>query len=354
MIYLDNSATTRTLPEAAQAAFQAMTEDFYNPAAAYAFGARTEKRVNEARTIMARPLRARREEIIFTSGGTESNNAAVFGSLKSWHGPKRVITTAVEHPSVFETVQSLQQSGDVDIVILPVNDQGYPDLAALRDALTENTALVSMMHVNNELGTVTDLFAASRLIRRYAPRAIFHADGVQAYLKVDTDNLGVDLYSISAHKFHAPKGVGALYKRTGVRFSGGQMGGGQENNLRSGTLNVLDDHPGCDPQRSLSGRGRAAYPEPVLYGGQGRGAAPRSRTVRRVRVHRFRLRRPQGGEEPHPDSGGHRRSTAGGSHPLQPLPLQYPGGDGQSRSDRFRAGQVFAKIQKKMSRRKDI
>ena len=238
MIYLDNSATTRTLPECAQAAMQAMTEDFYNPAAAYAYGARTEKRVNEARAMIARPLRAKREEIIFTSGGTESNNAAVFGTLRIWYGKKRVITTAVEHPSVYEAVQSLKQSGDVEIVILPVNEQGYPDMVALRDALTEDTALVSMMHVNNELGTVTDLAAASRLIRRYAPRAIFHADGVQAYLKVDTDNLGVDLYSISAHKFHAPKGVGALYKRSGVRFGGGQIGGGQENNLRSGTVNV--------------------------------------------------------------------------------------------------------------------
>ena len=238
MIYLDNSATTRTLPEAAEAALAAMTGDFFNPAAAYAYGARTEKRVNEARTVIARPLKAKREEIIFTSGGTESNNAAIFGSLKGWRGPKRVITTAVEHPSVFEAVQSLQQSGDVDIVILPVNEQGYPDMNALRDALSEDTALVSMMHVNNELGTVTDLASVARLVRRYAPRAIFHADGVQAYMKVDTVNLGVDLYSVSAHKFHAPKGVGALYKRTGVRFAGGQIGGGQENNLRSGTLNV--------------------------------------------------------------------------------------------------------------------
>ena len=238
MIYLDNSATTRTLPEAAEAAMAAKTGDFFNPAAAYAYGARTEKRVIEARTVIARPLKAKREEIIFTSGGTESNNAAIFGSLKGWRGPKRVITTAVEHPSVFEAVQSLQQSGDVDIVILPVNEQGYPDMNALRDALSEDTALVSMMHVNNELGTVTDLASVARLIRRYAPRTIFHADGVQAYMKVDTVNLGVDLYSISAHKFHAPKGVGALYKRTGVRFAGGQIGGGQENNLRSGTLNV--------------------------------------------------------------------------------------------------------------------
>ena len=258
MIYLDNSATTRTLPEAAQAAFDAMTGDFYNPAAAYAYGARTEKRVNEARMVIARPLRAKREEIIFTSGGTESNNAAVFGSLRGLRGHRRIITTAVEHPSVYETVQSLKQSGEVDIVILPVDGQGYPDLAALRDALTEDTALVSMMHVNNELGSVTDLAAAARLIRRMAPQAVFHSDGVQAYMKVDTNDLGVDLYSVSAHKFHAPKGVGALYKRSGIRFAGGQMGGGQENNLRSGTLNV-PGILGMEKAVQLYGQNRAAW-----------------------------------------------------------------------------------------------
>ena len=139
MIYLDNSATTRTLPEAAQASMQAMTEDFYNPAAAYAYGARTEKRVNEARAVVARPLRAKRDEIIFTSGGTESNNAAVFGSLRGWHGPKRVITTAVEHPSIFEAVQSLKQSGDVDIVILPVNEQPVMTGSAVHSFFTTAT-----------------------------------------------------------------------------------------------------------------------------------------------------------------------------------------------------------------------
>ena len=238
MIYLDNSATTRTLPEAAQAAINAMTEDFFNPAAAYAFGAYTEKRVNEARLIIGRPVGAKRGEIIFTSGGTESNNTAIFGSLKPWHGNKRIITTGVEHPSVFEAIRSMDQNPDVDIVVLPVDEQGYPDMDALKDALTEDTALVSMMHVNNELGTVTDIAEAASLTHRIAPRAIFHADGVQAFLKVDTVKLGVDLYSVSGHKFHAPKGIGMLYKRSGIRFSGGQIGGGQENNLRSGTLNV--------------------------------------------------------------------------------------------------------------------
>ena len=238
MIYLDNSATTRTFSEAAMAAMQSMTEDYFNPAAAYAYGAHTEKRVNEARQIVGHPLGAKRGEIIFTSGGTESNNAAIFGSVTSRHGHKRIITTAVEHPSVFETIQFLGRDPDVDIVVLPVDETGYPDFDGLKDALTEDTALVSMMHVNNELGTVTDIAQASHLTHRIAPNAVFHSDGVQAFLKVDTIKLGVDLYSVSGHKFHAPKGVGMLYKRTGIKFSGGQIGGGQENNLRSGTLNV--------------------------------------------------------------------------------------------------------------------
>lgn len=238
MIYLDNSATTKVLPQAADAAYQAMTDGFFNPAAAYALGSRTEKRVEEARAALARPLGVRREQLIFTSGGTESNNTAIFGSLKGWRGPKRIITTAVEHPSVYEAVLSLENSPDTEVVILPVDGQGYPDLSALSAALTEDTALVSMMHVNNELGTVTDVNAAARLIRALAPRAVFHVDGVQAYLKVDSRGLDMDFYSVSAHKFHAPKGVGFLYHRSGARFGGGQIGGGQEGNLRSGTLNV--------------------------------------------------------------------------------------------------------------------
>lgn len=190
-----------------------------------------------ARSRLARPLGAANEEILFTSGGTESNNMAIRGTLQTWRGPCRILISAVEHPSVYETALSMAD-GQTEVIVVPVNSQGAPDLEFLAANLTENTALVSLMHVNNELGTVTDIPRASALIRRYAPRALYHVDGVQGFLKADTDGRWFDLYSVSAHKFHAPKGIGLLYKRRGIRFAGGQTGGGQEQNLRSGTLNV--------------------------------------------------------------------------------------------------------------------
>ena len=155
MIYLDNSATTRTLPEAAQAALQAMTEDFYNPAAAYAYGARTEKRVNEARTVIAQPLHVRREEIIFTSCATESDNTAIRGTA-DWFGKDlKVITTAVEHPAVLQPVRRLKAQG-YETVELPVNGVGQIDLDQLRAELAsaKGPKLVSAMWANNETGTV--------------------------------------------------------------------------------------------------------------------------------------------------------------------------------------------------------
>lgn len=237
MIYFDNSATTRVLPQAAQEALRAMTEDFLNPAGAYGGAAQIQKQVEAARNRLARPLGAANEEILFTSGGTESNNMAIHGTLKLWRGPCRVLVSAVEHPSVYETAMGLQKDG-VEVIPVPVNEKGAPDLAFLQAHLTENTALVSLMHVNNELGSVLHIPEASTLIRRYAPNALFHVDGVQGYLKADTEGRWFDLYSVSAHKFHGPKGFGALYKRRGIRFAGGQTGGGQEQNLRSGTTNV--------------------------------------------------------------------------------------------------------------------
>lgn len=237
MIYFDNSATTRVLPQAIAAAEQAMGENFFNPSGAYGGAALVEKQVEAARSRLARPLGAANEEILFTSGGTESNNMAIRGTLQTWRGPCRILISAVEHPSVYETALSMAD-GQTEVIVVPVNSQGAPDLKFLAANLTENTALVSLMHVNNELGTVTDIPRASALIRRYAPRALYHVDGVQGFLKADTDGRWFDLYSVSAHKFHAPKGIGLLYKRRGIRFAGGQTGGGQEQNLRSGTLNV--------------------------------------------------------------------------------------------------------------------
>ena len=238
MIYFDNSATTQTLPEAAERACLAMTREYYNPAAAYGAAFTVEKTVSEARSFAASLIGAASGEIIYTSGGTESNNASVFGALRSVHGRKSIVTTAVEHPSVFETVNAAAKLFDAEVRYAPLRPDGTVDTDRLSEVLTPETSFVSIMHVNNELGGVNDLDRIAAKIRALSPSAVIHSDGVQAFMKVRTNKLPVDLYSVSGHKLHAPKGVGLLYVRSGVRFAGGQIGGGQERNLRSGTTNV--------------------------------------------------------------------------------------------------------------------
>ncbi len=238
MIYLDNSATTRVLPEAAARAGEAMEREYGNPAAAYGFAARIEKEVETARATLARTFHAGANEIVYTSGGTESNNMAIFGAVGAGRGKRRILTTAVEHPSVYEVFRHLEQEQDLDVRYLPVHEDGSLCLSALGEALSPDTALVSVMHVNNELGTVNDLGAIASLVRAAAPRAVIHVDGVQAFLKIPLPAGAFDLYTVSGHKIHAPKGVGALYMRQGVRCLPGLLGGGQERGMRSGTTNV--------------------------------------------------------------------------------------------------------------------
>ena len=238
MIYFDNSATTQTLTEAAERACFAMTKEYYNPAAAYGAAFSVEKQVTEARSFAASLLGAMQNEIVYTSGGTESNNAAVFGTLRGVHGKKTIITTAIEHPSVYETVDAASKMFDASVLYAPLCPDGTVDVDRLSDVLTPDVSLVSIMHVNNELGSVNNLDAIAAKVRALSPNAVIHSDGVQAFMKVGMRRLPVDLYSVSAHKLHAPKGVGFLYVRNGVRFQGGQIGGGQERNLRSGTTNV--------------------------------------------------------------------------------------------------------------------
>ncbi len=238
MIYLDNSATTRVLPEAADAAYRAMTEQFYNPASAYQPAVAAEKAVEAARARLAAALGCGADEVLYTSGGTESNNMALFGALKPMRGKKRIFTDLGEHPSVYEAFRSLEGAPDVQVVFVGLNQDGTVNLAELEDALTPDTSFVSVMHVNNEVGAVNDLNAVAALLKLAAPDALLHSDGVQAFCKLPFSRPPVDFYSVSAHKFHAPKGVGALFVRNGVKFSGGQIGGGQERNLRSGTTNV--------------------------------------------------------------------------------------------------------------------
>ena len=238
MIYLDNSATTRVLPEAADAAYRAMTEQFYNPASAYKPAVATEKAMEAARARLAAALGSAPGELFFTSGGTESNNMALFGSLKPMRGKRRIITTLGEHPSVYEVFRSLEHAAETEVILVGLHADGTVRLDQLEAALTPETALVSAMHVNNEVGSINDLPAIYTLVKKYAPNAVVHSDGVQAFCKLPFARPAADLYSISAHKFHAPKGIGALLVREGTKFSGGQIGGGQEKNLRSGTSNV--------------------------------------------------------------------------------------------------------------------
>ena len=236
MIYLDNSATTRTMGVAAEAAKKYMTEEFFNPAAAYSPAVREERAVNGARRTIGSAINAGPDEIIFTSGGTESNNMAILGSLKAMRGRGRIIVGSTEHPSVYEVYKSL--ACQYDVAEAPVDNTGMIDLKRLESLITPDTRLVSVMQVNNEVGAVNDAETIRRILRRRAPEALLHVDGVQGFLKVPFDAKNCDLYSISGHKIHAPKGIGVLYLRQGTRFAGGQIGGGQERNLRSGTTNT--------------------------------------------------------------------------------------------------------------------
>ena len=236
MIYLDNSATTRTLDAAAEAAAKYMRQDFFNPSAAYSPAVEAERAVNAARSRLANMIHAAPEEIIYTSGGTESNNTAIFGALKARRGTGRIIVGATEHPSVYSAIMTLK--GPYNVTEARVDSTGTQDVNSLMSALSNDVAFVSIMHVNNETGAINDIPSIYKAVKQRAPGAIMHVDGVQGFLKVPFDARYCDMYSISGHKFHAPKGVGALYIKRGVRFAGGQIGGGQERNLRSGTTNT--------------------------------------------------------------------------------------------------------------------
>ncbi len=238
MIYLDNSATTRVMDDAAQAAFRTMTDNYANPASVYRFAVETDRHVEAARANLARALGALPGEIVYTSCATESNNLAIFGVANVHRGRRRrFITTQVEHPSVFETFRALDAMGQ-EVVFLGVNPDGTVRTDQLASALNENTALVSIMHVNNEVGAINDLDQIAGIMARYAPNAVFHSDGVQAFAKLPFDPVPAQLYSISGHKFNAPKGVGALMIRQRVRIGKGLLGGSQERGIRSGTLNT--------------------------------------------------------------------------------------------------------------------
>ncbi len=235
MIYFDNSATTACLREASEAAAEYMREQYFNPAAAYAPAVKAERDLSSARAVVAGEMGAEPGELVFTSCGTESNNTALFGSLAAMRGKGRVIVSSTEHPSVYEAAIELRERG-YDVVFAPVDITGAVSLEALKGLLTPSTRLVSIMHVNNESGAVNDVNAVFSLVKRVSPECLVHSDGVQAFMKEAP--VRCDLYSVSGHKLHAPKGVGALMIKKGVRVKPYLVGGGQENGMRSGTSNM--------------------------------------------------------------------------------------------------------------------
>ena len=235
--YLDNAATTQTRPEAAQAAVTAMTEEWGNPSSRYAFGQEASGRLKEHRAQVAAGLGCRPEEVYFLSCGTEGDNWAIAAAVeKNRRKGKHIITTAIEHAAVLEPIRELERQG-YEVTWLQPDQQGIITAEQVEAALRPDTILVAMMLVNNELGTVLPVAETARAIRAARCPALLHCDAVQGFLKVPftPEGLGVDTLAVSGHKVHAPKGIGALYIRRGLRLPPRIRGGGQEEGLRSGT-----------------------------------------------------------------------------------------------------------------------
>ncbi|ALF11823.1 cysteine desulfurase family protein [Parageobacillus thermoglucosidasius] len=239
MIYLDNSATTKPFPEVVDSFVTVATKYFGNPSSLHELGMKAERLLTQAREQIAAALGVKPNEIIFTSGGTEANNFAIKGvALQYRHRGNHIITTAIEHPSVSEPCQQLEQLG-FEVTYLPVNENGLVTVEDVKKALRDDTILVSIMHVNNEVGAIQPVEEIGALLAQY-PKTIFHVDRVQGISKVPLDmkKARIDLCTMSAHKFHGLRGAGILYVRQGVRLSPLLAGGGQEMQLRSGTENV--------------------------------------------------------------------------------------------------------------------
>ena len=235
--YLDNAATTPVSPEAAQAACNAMTTDFGNPSTQYPLGKAAKKALDGHRKAVADALGCKPAEVVFTSCGTESDNWALrLGAQKNRRKGRHIITTAFEHSAILQTCHEMEAEG-WEVTYLMPNRQGQISLDDLKAALRPDTVLVSMMLVNNELGCVLPVKEAAALVKAYDKQILFHTDAVQGFLKVpfSAKTLGADMITISGHKIHAPKGIGALYIRSGLKLPPYILGGGQERGMRAGT-----------------------------------------------------------------------------------------------------------------------
>lgn len=239
-VYFDNSATTRCTSRVQEIVHKTMGMDFGNPSSLHKKGMEAEQYVKDAAEAIAKTLKVSEKEIIFTSGGTESDNLAIIGvALANQRKGKRLITTQVEHAAVFQSMEFLKTLG-FDVIYLPVDKDGVLSLEALQDAVDDQTSLVSIMQVNNEIGTIEPIMEAAKIIRQKNPEAYIHVDAVQSYGKmlIRPRQLDVDLLSVSGHKIHGPKGVGFLYVRDKTKIKPLSFGGGQQFGMRSGTHNV--------------------------------------------------------------------------------------------------------------------
>ena len=238
MIYLDNSATTRPFDGVIDAMDRSMREAYYNASAAYRPAVDVDRALRACRKLIASQLGAQEDEVYFTSGGTESDNLAILGVAATLRHPANFVCSVIEHPAVLETIRRVEAMGH-EVRYMPIDRRGVVDLAACEALFDERTALVSCMQVSNETGAIQPIAELARMARAKNKDVRVHVDGVQGFMRVPMHmgRMGVDLYALSGHKVHGPKGVGALVVRKGVRLVPQMTGGGQEKNLRSGTYN---------------------------------------------------------------------------------------------------------------------
>lgn len=239
-VYLDNSATTRCFDEVAQLMTKVMCEDYGNPSSLHRKGVQAEQYIRYAKETIAKNLKVNEKEIFFTSGGTESDNLAIRGcAYANSRRGKHLITTQIEHPAILQTMRQLEEEG-YRVTYLPVDEKGCIRLEDLERAITGETILVSIMHTNNEVGSLQPIEEAGALIKRMDSRILFHVDAVQGYgkFRIHPKKMNIDLLSVSGHKIHGPKGIGFLYINDKVKIKPILFGGGQQNGMRSGTENV--------------------------------------------------------------------------------------------------------------------
>lgn len=238
--YLDNSATTKVYPEVAKLMNKIMLEDYGNPSSVHTKGVEAEKYVTEATKRIAKALKVNEKEIIFTSGGTESDNLALIGAAMAYkRAGNHIITSKIEHPAILNTVKFLESEG-FSVDYLDVDEKGVVKLDDLKAKLSQETILVSVMHTNNEVGSLQPVEEIAKIVKDYNKDIIFHVDAVQGFTKslIYPKRLNIDLLSISGHKIHGPKGIGVLYANEKIRLKPITFGGGQQRGLRSGTLNT--------------------------------------------------------------------------------------------------------------------